>query len=146
MDGLFQQVDQLKGVEVTSPFDPADGWPADQPGRHRSASLSSTCRTAASPQYQSLANKIRDLGDKVDVQGLQIEYGGDMFGEFELPASEMLGILAAVIILLLAFGSVLAMGLPIGTALFGLGIGHRARRRSSATCSRCPTSRRSWRR
>ncbi len=31
--------------------------------------------------------------------------------------------LAAVIILILAFGSVLAMGLPIGTALFGLGIG-----------------------
>ena len=34
MDGLFQQVDQLQGVEVTSPFDPADGRPADQPGRH----------------------------------------------------------------------------------------------------------------
>ena len=31
-------------------------------------------------------------------------------------------IIAAVIILILAFGSVLAMGLPIGTALFGLGI------------------------
>ena len=35
----------------------------------------------------------------------------------------MLGVLAAMIILVLAFGSVLAMGLPIGTALFGLGVG-----------------------
>ena len=35
----------------------------------------------------------------------------------------MLGVLAAIVILLLAFGSVIAMGLPIGTALFGLGIG-----------------------
>jgi len=42
---------------------------------------------------------------------------------FELPASELYGLLAAVIILVLAFGSVLAMGLPIGTALIGLGAG-----------------------
>ena len=38
-------------------------------------------------------------------------------------ATEAVGILAAMIILLLAFGSVLAMGLPIGTALFGIGTG-----------------------
>ena len=37
--------------------------------------------------------------------------------------SEGVGILAAIIILLLAFGSVIAMGLPIVTALFGIGIG-----------------------
>src|SRR5207248_3041471 len=37
--------------------------------------------------------------------------------------SEAIGILAAVIILLVAFGSVIAMGLPIVTALFGIGIG-----------------------
>ena len=39
------------------------------------------------------------------------------------PASEVIGILAAVVILLIAFGSLLAMGLPIMTALFGIGIG-----------------------
>ena len=54
---------------------------------------------------------------------MQIEYGGDLFSEFELPASEAYGIIAAVIILIVAFGSVLAMGLPIGIALFGLGVG-----------------------
>ncbi len=33
MDGLFQQVDQLQGVEVTSPFDPAtDGRQISQDG------------------------------------------------------------------------------------------------------------------
>ena len=37
--------------------------------------------------------------------------------------SEGIGLLAAVVILLISFGSVLAMGLPILTALFGLGIG-----------------------
>ena len=34
-----------------------------------------------------------------------------------------IGLLAAIIILLLAFGSVVAMGLPIITALFALGVG-----------------------
>ncbi len=38
-------------------------------------------------------------------------------------ASEGIGILAAMIILLVAFGSLIAMGLPIVTALFGIGVG-----------------------
>jgi RND superfamily putative drug exporter len=39
------------------------------------------------------------------------------------PGSEFIGLIFAVLVLLLAFGSALAMGLPIVTALFGLGIG-----------------------
>ncbi len=39
------------------------------------------------------------------------------------PGSEFIGLIFAMIVLLLAFGSALAMGLPIITALFGLGIG-----------------------
>jgi putative drug exporter of the RND superfamily len=66
---------------------------------------------------------IRDFGDELpEIEGVQVEYGGDLFSEFELPESELYGVLAAVIILIIAFGSVLAMGLPIGAALFGLGI------------------------
>ncbi len=38
-------------------------------------------------------------------------------------SSEGIGILAAILIMLLAFGSVVAMGLPIITALFGIAIG-----------------------
>ena len=54
---------------------------------------------------------------------LQVEMGGDLFFAFEQPATgigEMVGLVAAIIILLLAFGSVIAMGLPIVTALLGL--------------------------
>lgn len=52
--------------------------------------------------------------------GVTVEYGGQLFRVFEMPESEALGLLAAVIILVLAFGSVIAMGLPIGVALLGL--------------------------
>jgi len=57
---------------------------------------------------------------------LQVEAGGDLFFTFEEPETgtgELIGLVAAVVILLLAFGSVIAMGLPIGMALFGLAVG-----------------------
>jgi RND superfamily putative drug exporter len=57
---------------------------------------------------------------------LQIEIAGELFFEFEEPESgfgEMAGVLVAAVILLIAFGSLIAMGLPIGMALFGLAIG-----------------------
>ena len=54
---------------------------------------------------------------------LQVEASGDLFFAFEEAPTglgEAIGLLAAVVILLVAFGSVLAMGLPIGIALVGL--------------------------
>jgi RND superfamily putative drug exporter len=57
---------------------------------------------------------------------LRLELGGDLFFAFEEPAGgtgELLGLLAAVIVLFLAFGSLIAVGLPIGIALFGLALG-----------------------
>ncbi len=58
--------------------------------------------------------------------GLQVELNGDLFfafGEPETNIGELIGLFAAVVILLLAFGSLIAMGLPIGLALFGLALG-----------------------
>jgi RND superfamily putative drug exporter len=55
--------------------------------------------------------------------GLQVEMGGGAFGEFEEPSTESLGLAFAVIILVVAFGSVIAMGLPIGVALSGIAAG-----------------------
>jgi putative drug exporter of the RND superfamily len=56
---------------------------------------------------------------------LRLEMGGDLFFAFEEAetGSELIGLLAAVIVLFLAFGSLIAVGLPIGIALFGLALG-----------------------
>ena len=57
---------------------------------------------------------------------LRLEMGGDLFFAFEEPETgtgELVGVVAAAVILLLAFGSLIAMGLPIGIALFGLALG-----------------------
>src|ERR671911_2353685 len=58
-----------------------------------------------------------------DSGAVQMELGGDLPSEAaqEEPAGqEVIGLAVAVIVLLVAFGSVIAMGLPIGVALVGL--------------------------
>ena len=58
--------------------------------------------------------------------GMRVEYGGpvvDYGNQVKSGDSEAIGLVVAVIILLLAFGSVVAMSLPIGVAVFGLGFG-----------------------
>ena len=58
--------------------------------------------------------------------GVKLAYGGAVVDYADQPPqgnADLIGLLAAVVILLFAFGSVVAMGLPILTALLGLGIG-----------------------
>ena len=54
---------------------------------------------------------------------LRIELGGEPFKSFKAPQSEVLGIAVAVLVLLLSFGTLLAVGLPIATALLGVALG-----------------------
>jgi putative drug exporter of the RND superfamily len=71
-------------------------------------------------------NEIKALAADAEQPGLAIEPGGSavVFSEFEEPGgAESVGFLAAILILLITFGSVLAMFLPIMMALFGIGIG-----------------------
>lgn len=66
------------------------------------------------------------LADARAASALQIEAGGELFFNFEEAgggAAELIGLAAAVVILLIAFGSLIAMGLPIGIAVFGLALG-----------------------
>jgi uncharacterized membrane protein YdfJ with MMPL/SSD domain len=58
--------------------------------------------------------------------GVTFSLGGDVVDQAETPyggASNGVGVGAAAVVLLIAFGSLLAMGLPIATALMGIGSG-----------------------
>jgi RND superfamily putative drug exporter len=58
-----------------------------------------------------------------DGDGLQIKLGGDpIYAAQSQSSPEGIGFLGAAIVLLIAFGSVVAAGLPLVIALFGLGI------------------------
>ena len=127
MTELFEEVDAIDGVTVVSPYSP------------QGAALGLTATDG--PLAGQVAYAQVDLADDVDeveateigaeilelrptdIEGLTVEGGGQALGEFETPDSELIGLAFAIVILIVAFGSVLAMGLPIGVALFGVGIG-----------------------
>jgi len=64
--------------------------------------------------------------DSARKAGLQVAFGGPLVDYAEAPrssASDQVGLLFAIVILVFAFGSFIAAGLPIFTALIGLAIG-----------------------
>jgi RND superfamily putative drug exporter len=125
MQRLFDEVATIKDVvRVQSPYEPG--------GEHQIASRGAEAGKIAYANVElpndidfSRAGEIRDeiLRDEPHIAGVRTELGGFIFAEFEEPSSEVLGLAFAIVILILAFGSVLAMGLPVGVALFGIGIG-----------------------
>ena len=65
----------------------------------------------------AVTDAARDSGVEVELTGSLAALAQDA------PSSELIGVGVAIIVLLLAFGSVVAMGLPIGTALMGIFVG-----------------------
>jgi putative drug exporter of the RND superfamily len=67
--------------------------------------------------------RLIDLAEVASGEGLRIELGGNLISEAQEGAPpELIGLLAAAVVLLIAFGSVVAAGLPLLVAIFGLGI------------------------
>jgi RND superfamily putative drug exporter len=124
MEALFEEVRQLEHVTlVESPYDPGGerqiSTQGDAPGTIAVANVylpEDIDFTAA----EQVANEIDDL---LPVEGVRVELGGYLFAEFDEPSSELFGLAFAIVILIVAFGSVLAMGLPVAVALFGIGMG-----------------------
>jgi putative drug exporter of the RND superfamily len=72
--------------------------------------------------YQPLRDAVAPLEDA----GLQAELGGELPGQAESAmkgTGELAGIIAALVLLVVAFGSVVAAGLPLVIALVGLAVG-----------------------
>lgn len=75
-----------------------------------------------------LSDKTRDAlkesGKDARAAGLTVEIGGDaLMAAPESGPGEVVGILVAAIVLVITFGSLMAAGLPLLTALIGVGIG-----------------------
>jgi len=123
MEAFFAEIpNEVQNASVVSPYSEEGASQVSKDGTIAYAQLNLADRSAEN--LKAVGKDVKALGDKVHVDGLQIAYGGNMFATNALNGkSEAIGLLAAIIILLFAFGSVLAMGLPIGTALFGIGTG-----------------------
>lgn len=118
LDG--RDLHQIDGMTLVSPYDPATG------GEQISAdgTIAFAALELPGDDWEDAGTIGQALEDIAPVRdGLRVEIGGQGFGQFEEPSTEALGIAFAVIILVVAFGSVLAMGLPIGVALAGIAAG-----------------------
>jgi len=75
---------------------------------------------------KSAPERVVEVAEQAREAGLQVELGGqaiEMTEQEGFGLSTAVGLMAAIVVLLITFGSLLAMGLPILTALFGLGTG-----------------------
>jgi RND superfamily putative drug exporter len=80
----------------------------------------------ASELPKSAIDRVINTAESARSSTLQVELGGQAIKQAQQTSigfATGVGLLAAVIVLLLSFGSLLAMGLPIVTALFGLTAG-----------------------
>lgn len=67
-------------------------------------------------------DRLTATAERAAADGLRLDLGGELplAAEAAPAGQEYIGVIAAAVVLLLAFGSVVAMGLPIGQALVGL--------------------------
>ncbi|MFI6124237.1 MMPL family transporter [Streptomyces sp. NPDC051064] len=67
---------------------------------------------------------LEDAGHDAQSSGMQVEIGGDALQVMpETGATEIIGVAIAAVVLVITFGSLIAAGLPLLTALIGVGIG-----------------------
>ena len=73
-------------------------------------------------EHRRIVNAAMDLGRE---QGIQVEAGGAGFGDpiTVKTTSEIVGLAVAFVVLIVTFGSLVAAGLPLLTAVIGVGIG-----------------------
>jgi RND superfamily putative drug exporter len=123
MDDFFAAIEGvLEGELLVSPYAPGHEYQISADGKVAYADLNFSERS--NTELAADGRAVRDLWQGLTpVPGLQVELGGDIFVDQPEFSNELLGIGAAVVILLIAFGSVVAMGLPVVTALFGIGCG-----------------------
>jgi RND superfamily putative drug exporter len=115
VDALRREVAAVPGVARVGDLEVATG------GRIAQAEVTFADGRSEAETLKSVA-AIKDLVEPVREAGVQVELSGDWFGEGGMPASEIFGLVAAALILVVAFGSVVAAGVPILTAVVGVGI------------------------
>ncbi|MER5212049.1 MMPL family transporter [Streptomyces sp. NPDC002838] len=107
-------------VSVVSPYTNAQAVSDDGTIGYASVSLDKQSEEIPTEDAQ----KIIDAAQKAETSGLRVELSGDPVraaqGE-DSGSAEMIGILAALVILVLLFGSLFAAVLPVAIALFAVG-------------------------
>jgi putative drug exporter of the RND superfamily len=127
MEGVFAEIEKAPHVsEVADPYvvGGAGALSEDREIAFATVQFDTTTEKMDTADIE----RVMDTAQGASGDGLQVEIGGQPIEEVRAEeeggdSTFAVGLLAAIVILLLTFGSVVAMGLPLVTALFALGVG-----------------------
>jgi RND superfamily putative drug exporter len=125
MQHSFEEIARVTEVSgVSSPYTHGDNAAISPDGRIAFATVTFDDQT--NKLDKANIKKTIEIAQGAAGPRVQVELGGqpvEQVRQEEGDTSFFIGLLAAMVILLLTFGSVVAMGLPLLTALFALGVG-----------------------
>lgn len=108
--------------QVASVVDPYTGNAVSKNGS--TAYVSVTYKVNSMELTDDTRTALEDAGEAAQKTGMTVEIGGDALQVMpETGATEIIGVALAAVVLVITFGSLIAAGLPLLTALIGVGIG-----------------------
>ncbi|KQX57907.1 MULTISPECIES: MMPL family transporter [unclassified Streptomyces] len=108
--------------QIVSVADPYTAQAVSQDGS--TAYVSVAYKVNAMELTEETREALKDTGQNAQGKGLTVEIGGDALQSMpEQGMSEAIGVVLAGVVLALTFGSLVAAGLPLLTAVIGVGIG-----------------------
>ncbi|WP_404959699.1 MMPL family transporter [Streptomyces sp. 147326] len=108
--------------QISSVADPYEAQAVSQDGS--TAYVSAKYDVSGMELKDETREALKDSGTAAKATGLNVQIGGDaLMAAPETGSGEIIGIMVAAIVLVITFGSLIAAGLPLLTALIGVGIG-----------------------
>ncbi|MFE7115212.1 MMPL family transporter [Streptomyces sp. NPDC057654] len=115
-------VGELAGPQTASAADPFAAKTVSASGT--TAYTQVTYKVKATELTDATRDALKDAAKDGRAAGLAVETGGDALrAEVETGSTEIIGIAISAVVLVITFGSLIAAGLPLLTALIGVGIG-----------------------
>jgi RND superfamily putative drug exporter len=124
IEQAVQQLTEIDHViDVSSPYDPR-GPTVSEDGQTAFATVAFDTEEIGVEEFDLAEEAVQDVRDA----GVEVEYDGNLgYAKVEAGGNtEMIGILLAIVILAIAFGSLVAMSLPIVAALVAILVGSSA--------------------
>ncbi|KDQ67792.1 MMPL family transporter [Streptomyces halstedii] len=108
--------------QIASVADPYEADAVSEDGS--TAYVSVSYKVNAMELTDATRDSLEDTGEAARSDGMTVEIGGDALQVIpETGATEVIGVAVAAVVLVITFGSLVAAGLPLLTALVGVGIG-----------------------
>jgi len=116
-------VTQLKRLpDVASVTDPFESGTVNRAGTVGFAQA--TYRVPGDALSDQARDALTGVVDRARAHGMTVEAGGDALNtKTKQGLTEVIGVAVAAVVLVITFGSIVAAGMPLLTALFGIGIG-----------------------